>query len=116
MDGILSQFRFGQLQDLATLVKRIRQHGYTMDDVIQYVESKKKSPEVSGEVNGKVLERRCPECGERIYLNPVNTGKMDITGDGSTFVWICRKCKYEEWENERLHLIIRRLKASSEDA
>ena len=110
MESTLSQFRFGQLQDLIVLFDELSSAGFTINDVREYILSK--APSVHRmEIRRHNLEIKCQMCGHKMYFSAVNVSPGTVTGDDSTFVWICLSCKHEVWTNESLKEIAARIKA-----
>jgi len=105
ISNILKAIPFARLQNLLSILDTIIQNGYTEEDLRIYI-LRKRNAIAQRERIKLALLRNCPKCGKRMQLYPVNTNSGDQTGDDSTFVWICPKCRHEEWTNQPLRRIV----------
>ena len=102
--NLIKAYGFGRLQDLLTLDMELSQAGYSMDDLTEFVETKRRLLKKKERI--RTITRNCA-CGTPMDLLPVNTGPRDQTGDDSTFVWMCSKCGECEYKNKTLAQIIK---------
>jgi len=106
-------FTFGQLQDVGTLLKSLKNNNIknlTIDEFINYIEKKKtersKTETNLEELLNKQQERwdqktlKCPECKSPMNLLPVNTNRRNQTGDDSKSQWLCQKCWHDEYSTK----------------
>jgi len=97
-------FSFGQLQDIATFLKQLKENNISVESFIGHVEAKKRerAEEIKAILAVSQKQRdtwalralKCPACETPMYVAPVNTAPGDQTGDDSQSVWMCPKC----WE------------------
>ena len=98
----MAVFSFKQHQEVLTYLKHLKTTEWTLEDVKQWVEQKKKS---NKEARKKIEDfinhlRKCPGCKNPMQILPVNIDKGTQTGDNSKSVWICRNCLYTEYSTK----------------
>jgi len=83
-------YHFGKIQDFMTFYDLVTRAGYTIADIVDYIETKKAT------IQAKLLEKpvrpvlkECPECQRSMSLLPVNINSATYTGDSSKSVWLC---------------------------
>jgi len=103
----IKKYPFGRIQDLLVLYELLRRDGIDIDDLREHVAARREAIARSVQMRSAVVSRRCPDCGHRMPLLPVNTGPRDQTGDDSTAVWICQRCGHEEWTDQPIEFIAR---------
>ena len=106
----LEKIAFGRLQDFCTFYKRLIGIGLTPEDVVEFVERKKKETKDVAETIRLVHRRRCPDCNNLMRFAAVNHSPSTQTGDDSTYVWVCRKCLKEIWTKDKLKTVLEKLK------
>jgi len=112
MEKLLQAFSYGQVQDCITLLNSLLRHGKTVADLRAYA-SRRRDSRRSDRPRARVARKTCPACCGQMIFAPVNTGPRDQTGDGSTGVWICSRCRHEEWSMKPIHEIVRELASSA---
>lgn len=88
----LAAYSFGFQQDAVQYLKTLKQLGYGLDDLHDYVKAKQiilgKLQAEKGE-----LSQQCPECPALMLLLPINDKPETQTGDNSKSVWLCQNKK-----------------------
>lgn len=103
IEKILEPFslKFGQKQDLGTLLIHLRDNGVTADEVIDYIEGIKEGIRAKQEKQSKERDRwnevalKCPDCKIAMILTSVNTHPSNQVEKGLNSQWVCLKCWYE---------------------
>lgn len=103
----MAVFSFKQHQDFLTYTGMLNEFGYSIDDVQNYIETKKSEMDLSsGPERHNFI--KCPDCGFRMMLLPVNDSPSTRTGDDSRSVLIChnKECMYTEYSKKTVGEII----------
>lgn len=92
-------FTFGQLQDIATFLERLRKRNIPIVDFVDYIEQEKERQVKTQENLVREIEKqkkaweriapKCLECDTTMSLSPVNTTPGNQTEDNSKSVWQC---------------------------
>lgn len=100
-------YSFGRLQDFLVFVGQLEIHGYTFEDVKEYVETKKAEQEIFRK-KFAVYKIDCPDCGNPLWMLPVNDKPSTQTGDDSKTVLLCRntECLYTEFRTKTVNEIV----------
>lgn len=108
----MSVFGFKQHQEFLTYYKLLCKSGMSIQDVMDYIEERKRIFEEESNVLKNKLKRweqiapKCLVCQTTMQLYPVNTSKIDQTGDDSKSQWFCPKCWHEEYNMESVGEIL----------
>jgi len=105
-------FSFGQLQDIATLLRHLERNNVSVGDYLEYIEQIKieqaKNKKFNKERFTKLKELwnknalKCPECSTVMNLYPVNTNPRDQVEGNFSSQWLCPKCQYEWFSNRNI--------------
>lgn len=119
LQKILEPFRltFGKLQDLLTLLGEVKNAGFELNNLINYLEEVKQiqlGQDKLKQDNQKQalsywnkLALKCPNCATKMHLFPVNTQPGDQTGDASNSQWLCSKCLETIYNKETVKEILK---------
>ena len=94
----------GKIQDLLTLEMELTQAGYTMDDLMDFVETKRRLLRKKEQI--RTPSKVCG-CGAQMLLYQVNTAPGNQTGDDSKHVWFCPVCLSQEFTPKTFNQIIK---------
>lgn len=90
----LQAYTFSFHQNIVQYLETLKQKGYTLDDVKDFVFAKRKLIEKDIEAftkKQKLMEQECPECSGLMLLLPVNDTPGTQTGEpGDKSVWLCQ--------------------------
>lgn len=104
MKDIENIFGLNKLQGLITLHNNLTSKGFNIDDLIVYVEDRKK--ELDEETRGYGDGLKCPECEHPLSLLAVNTNQGNQTGDDSKSVWHCNSCTWQKYNEQDVPAIL----------
>lgn len=113
-------FSFGQLQDIATMLKQLRLNHISMVEFIKHVEEMKVVKTNISKINTEEFKQltlkwedralKCPECSNTMSLFPVNTRPDNQTGDNSKSQWFCQKCWSTVYSTKTINEILKEIK------
>lgn len=108
----MAAFSLKQHQDFLTYLKTLKRFGYSFADAENYIEAKKSNMNVNTEPGRSILIK-CPECGSRAAILPVNDKPSTRTGDASKSVMMCHnhQCMYTEYSDKTVGERIKDLKS-----
>jgi len=100
-------YPFGRIQDFLVFAGQLQRHGYTLEDVKEYVETKISEQEI---LRKKYILYKidCPKCGDPLWLLPVNDKPSTQTGDDSKTVMMCKNpdCLYTEFSTKDINELV----------
>lgn len=103
-------YSFGRLQDFVVFAGQLKLHGYTIEDVKEYIDIKISEQEIFKK-KFAVYRIDCPDCGNPLTMLPVNDKPSTQTGDDSKTVLLCRNtdCLYTEFTTKPINEILAEL-------
>ena len=111
-ENALGVYSFGFQQEFIQYLETLKQRGYEVADVYNYVEAKKKvlKKESAEAAKDDTLIQPCSECPGIMFLLPVNDKPENQTGDPTDkSVWICQnnRCMHTIYNKETIEEIIK---------
>lgn len=102
LESNLKIFNLSQLQDFKTVTKILIKLNISLQQYIEFVETK-----IDNIVISRPVIRKCSNCGQILRLMPVNFSKSTQTGDNSKSVWFCPNCLLEKYSPKTVQEIMR---------
>ena len=96
---LTQQWTGGTLQECCSIYNILADKGYTMDDLVKYVEGTNLQEHfIDGQFEAY---HPCPMCDSPMNLFAVNTTPRNQIGDNYKSQWQCPHCKYDEFLIEK---------------
>jgi len=97
----LAAFSFGQIQDFMTLHNVMHKNNISMADLEGYINGEKARLSKELEAFSPPMEKmpKCPKCGNKLAIRPINLPKGPRNRQGWKSLWHCPAgdCVYERY-------------------
>jgi len=116
LTDVFNAFTLGRLQDAIKVWRLAEEHQISRKELAFYVKSHISLNQSAAEdPKNSVYFRRCPQCGSKAIIRPVNIpqGKRNVYGYRS--YWVCWFCMWEEFSTNHPADEIRKYPVSEND-
>lgn len=106
----MAVFSLRQIQDFLTFYKTLVRFEYSINDIENYLEHKKEELTAKEEPK-RIPGLKCPDCGSRVQMLPVNDKPSTQTGDDSKTALICinRECMHTDYSTKSVSELLKEL-------
>lgn len=94
MEVILAAHSYKVVQAIPQVLKDLAFFGKTPEDLVDFLETRRQL--LKDRIDG---QKKCPECGRRMLLSPVNDHPSRQVGGSWKSQWRCSTCETEIYSN-----------------